>query len=62
MKNPKTFKVYAQVRATRQLLGDRIEEIRQADWKNPLLKTLDEVYDLLDSAEGKLEGIGDNEV
>ena len=60
MKNQKTFKVYAQVRATRQLLGDRIEELRQADYKNPLIKTLDEVYDLLDTAEGKLERISDD--
>ena len=53
--NKKSFDVYAHVRHARQRCGDRTEEIRAVDWKDPRIKALDEIYDTLDSLEGKLE-------
>jgi hypothetical protein len=55
--NKITFDVYAHVRHARQQCGDRIEQIKQVDWKDPRVAALDEIYDMLDHAEGKLERI-----
>lgn len=60
MKHPTTFKVYASIRAARQSLGDRIDDLTMENYDNPVIKQLDKVWDLLQRAETEMEGISDS--